>query len=149
MRDGGLIDTDVIRVPPLAVTRRQLLKAGGVSALAAAGAAWPQREPGVFGLSAPGHLSRATYLPLVGQNLRVVGAGATLELAAVDDLQGHNLRDRDDAFALTFHGRRGSALEQGTYTLEHASLGRFPLFLLPGGRGRYRAVVDRSRGGRP
>ena len=139
------IGTQVISVPPVSVTRRQLLKSGGIAAVAAATAAWPQREPGVFGLSAPGHLRRSAYLPLVGEDLRLGRAGRALELAAVEDLPGRGLAGREDAFALVLRGRSAPGLEQGTYTLRHETLGRFELFLVPAGPNRLRAVIDRSK----
>ena len=52
-----------------------------------------------------------------------------------------------DCFSLVFRGPRGLPLRQGTYTLEHSSLGTFQLFVVPGENDRsgvrYGAIVNR------
>jgi hypothetical protein len=46
-----------------------------------------------------------------------------------------------DTFALHFH-LIGEALPQGTYELEHHSLGSFSLFLVPSGTTTYTAIIS-------
>jgi hypothetical protein len=46
-----------------------------------------------------------------------------------------------DTFALHFHGT-GEALPQGTYELEHHTLGTFSLFIVPSGATTYAAVIS-------
>lgn len=53
-----------------------------------------------------------------------------------------------DVFALHFYGPPGS-LAQGTYTMNHATLGSFPIFLVPNGYSSYTAIVNRLIGVRP
>jgi hypothetical protein len=52
-----------------------------------------------------------------------------------------------ECFSLLFQNGRGAALPQGTYTVEHAALGSFALFLVPGGHEKggqsYVAIVNR------
>jgi hypothetical protein len=53
-----------------------------------------------------------------------------------------------DTFALRFHGT-GEALQQGTYELEHRSLGRFSLFVVPSGATTYTAIISHVKGAAP
>jgi|SRR5580704_7579051 hypothetical protein len=53
-----------------------------------------------------------------------------------------------DTFALNFHGT-GEALQQGTYELEHHSLGRFSLFVVPSGATTYTAIVSHIESAAP
>lgn len=120
--------------------RRDILKAGaGSFALAGMmGAAAPQAAA-----SADFAWSRAGALALVGQafflnhpELRAIG----LTLAEVQLPQREDPRLQQ--FSLVF-ASDGSRFGAGTYDIEHASLGRFTLFLAPAGKGsgapRYRA----------
>lgn len=47
-----------------------------------------------------------------------------------------------NTFALRFYGA-GEPLSQGAYELEHATLGRFSLFVVPSGTSKYTAIVNR------
>ena len=55
-----------------------------------------------------------------------------------------------EQFSLLFHGSMDRVLQQGTFQIEHESLGGFPLFLVPIGPDsegmRYQAVFSRLRG---
>jgi len=53
-----------------------------------------------------------------------------------------------DTFALHFHGT-GEALPQGTYELEHHSLGRFSLFIVPSGTTTYTAIISHIESATP
>jgi len=52
-----------------------------------------------------------------------------------------------DCFSIVFRGPNDLPLRQGTYTLEHAKLGTFKLFIVPGQKGwqgtQYGAVINR------
>jgi hypothetical protein len=52
-----------------------------------------------------------------------------------------------DCFSIVFRGPRGLPLRQGTYTLEHSSLGTFQLLVVPGQTDRlgirYGAIINR------
>jgi hypothetical protein len=119
--------------------RRDILRAGASSlALAGMTAAAPQAAA-----SANFAWSRASALALVGQafflnhpELRAIG----LTLAEVQTPQ--HADPRLQQFSLLF-ASDGAQFGAGTYELEHASLGRFNLYLAPAGKGagaaRYRA----------
>ena len=132
------------------LTRRSLIRTGtGVAAATLAGLRpWaPARAA-----AAPSHLLRSSYAGRVGQ--RFAAGRAKLRLVSVSDVAGvavqPALAGSEDAFALAFSGPLDGALEAGTYTLRHAELGTFELFVVPVGRPRsdrrYEAVVDRSVG---
>jgi hypothetical protein len=55
---------------------------------------------------------------------------------------------RLNVFALHFYGPPGS-LAQGTYTMNHATLGSFAIFLVPDGYSSYTAIVNRLLGRPP
>jgi len=147
-------------------TRRDLLKAGMMAAVAAAIGAEaveaavrpaPVAEPAApvgAAETAPAiALFRATFSPLLGERFGArgsTGSTAALRLAAVRDLPSADrlgLVDSEECFSLRFDGQARRPLGQGTYTLWHPSLGAFPLFLVPMGRlGRvltYEAVINR------
>ena len=46
-----------------------------------------------------------------------------------------------DTFVLRFYGT-GETLAQGTYDLEHPTLGQFPLFVVPSGTTTYAAIIS-------
>ena len=153
----AIIDVERGPAPP---TRRELLKAGvlagiaaviPVEAVEAAVRPAPVAEPAA-GADAAVALFRSTFSPLLGERFGARGSAApvALRLAAVRDLPNAErlaLVDSEDCFSLRFDGPARRPLGQGTYTLWHASLGAFPLFLVPmGRRGRvlaYEAVINR------
>jgi hypothetical protein len=53
-----------------------------------------------------------------------------------------------NTFALHFHGT-GEKLEQGTYELEHHTLGKFSLFVVPSGTTTYTAVISHIESATP
>jgi hypothetical protein len=145
----------------MTVSRRQFLVAGQTLFAAALpveflGAA------SVFGGSKNvnlASLTKANFEPLVNSSFAVSSAGVRtvwFTLLSVEDLndktapakpQGttpkhpKTLTPKMDTFALHFRGT-GEALEQGTYELEHGSLGKFSLFVVPSGASTYAAVVS-------
>jgi hypothetical protein len=143
-------------------TRRDLLKAGlmaGIAAVIPVEAVEAAVRPAAAAAPAPGAavpaaLFRSTFTPLLGERFGARGSTApvALRLAAVRDLPHADrlaLVDSEDCFSLRFDGPARRPLAQGTYTLWHASLGAFPLFLVPMGLGRqgrvlgYEAVINR------
>ena len=150
------------------VTRRKFLRAGVVSALfagltlapsklifgqkkskPATPAAPPDSDP-VFSFN------ESTFTPYVGSEfmLGARGRATSARLELVSDLQ-KDMRDRQvpthdgECFALVFTAPapKRDAPQQGTYRVEHAALGRFSLFLVPGpsrdGSVTYEAVINR------
>jgi hypothetical protein len=94
----------------------------------------------------PRYLRFATYVPLVGSSFRIHRSQASalsVELVSAKALPS----DVGESFSLIFRGHGNAKLQQETYTLEHARLGRFPLFLVPVGPARrgqdFQAIVNR------
>jgi hypothetical protein len=102
--------------------------------------------------------TKGTFQPLVSSSFAVHSGARTtawLTLLSVEDmnskapaktapmgLKALGLRQPTiDTFALHFHGT-GEALPQGTYELEHHSLGRFSLFVVPSGSTTYMAIIS-------
>ena len=62
---------------------------------------------------------------------------------------GQSVQNYGECFSLTFRAARGWKIEQKVYTLRHAALGTFSLFLVPVGRRTrtslefYEAVINR------
>lgn len=93
-----------------------------------------------------------TFTPLIGDRFRVTpGSGDPVDLVLDEctDTRYGSPDERGGAggrtpFSLLFHAPDGRLFEQQTCTVEHATLGEFPLFLVPigpgGGGMRYEAV---------
>jgi hypothetical protein len=109
-------------------------------------------------------LSRESLLPLLNSSFAVRGGVLTmawLTLQSVEDMNqkvsaptipmavppkpAKGAPPKIDTFALHFH-LIGETLEQGTYELEHAALGRFPLFVVPSGASTCVAVISHIHG---
>ncbi|TMD98317.1 MAG: hypothetical protein E6I76_04685 [Chloroflexi bacterium] len=99
-------------------------------------------------------LSRMAFSGAVGSDFEVrIGAlqTSTVKLESITDLAlpagvpapGPG----KEGFALLFTGPSKQGFAQGTYTLDHANLGSFPLFLVPvgpvGSSTSYEAVINR------
>jgi hypothetical protein len=151
-------------------TRRKFLRAGAVSALFAGLTLSPSKL--VFGQKKPKsapppvlpdgnpvfHFSTDTFAPYVGSEFRLAtgsgrGRSVGARLEEVSDLQ-KDMRDRrvatheGECFSLTFRAPAPKrAPQQDIYRVEHAALGRFSLFLVPGpargGSVTYEAVINR------
>lgn len=151
-------------------TRRKFLRAGAVSALFAGLTFAPsklifgqkQRKPAapdaptesdpVFSFNA------STFTPYVGSefllaaNARGRATAARLELVSdhQQDLRERRVATHDgECFSLVFSApaSKRNVPQQATYRVEHAALGRFSLFLVPGpargGSVTYEAVINR------
>lgn len=156
----------------MAVSRRNFLVAGQTLLAAAA---LPMKFFGAAGALNLGSsdvdvlasANRGTFLPLVNSSFAVRSGLLTpawLTLLSVEDMNPKNpIHARPmafaqrvpkvappalDTFALHFYGT-GEKLQQGTYELEHHSLGRFSLFLVPSGTPTYIAVISHLLGGAP
>jgi|SRR5579864_833930 len=99
-------------------------------------------------------LSKADFLHSVNSSFAVRSSNVWLRLLSVEESTPKNsdtmaLMPRPPktpapqvaSFALHFQGT-GEALTQGTYELEHHSLGKFSLFLVPSGKTTYMAVIN-------
>jgi len=157
----------------MAVSRRNFLVAGQTLLAAAA---LPMKFFGAAGALGLGSsdaeilasANRGTFLPLVNSSFAVRSGLLTpawLTLLSVEDMNPKTpihatpmavglKRSKvappqlTDTFALQFYAT-GEKLEQGTYELEHHSLGRFSLFLVPSGTSTYIAVISHLLGGAP
>jgi hypothetical protein len=140
------------------MSRTGMLKLGAVAAFVAGagpasralagetvakdGEAKPAGRP----VAGPRHLRLATYVPLVGSTFRIHRAESSklsVKLVSAKQLPS----DIGESFSLIFHAPANAALGQETYTIEHSSVGSFPLFLVPVGpahKGQdLQAVVNR------
>jgi len=90
--------------------------------------------------SMPAMLRREDFVDLDAP-LRVVLPGGDFPLMVVSTqaLPEHALRSTPP-FSILLRGPRERALPQGTYTIDHPSLGRVELFLVPVGQGA--ATID-------
>lgn len=76
----------------------------------------------------------STFEALKNQTFQVLtdqGERFRLQLDQVKD-QGQS--DLLEQFSLTFRGKKGQSLDQGTYRFEHPHLGQFSLFIVPSGQ---------------
>lgn len=147
-------ETSEDRQPGERLTRRGLLAAGGVGVAALwIGPEWTVLDGVAEAATRNVELRRSGWLQVTDPAVRATVGGRTagLRLVGVDDLPvaagNAELRDHDAAFAVRFSGPPG--LEQGTWSLSHAELGTFALFVVPvervdGDRQLYEAVVDRT-----
>jgi len=104
--------------------------------------------------------TKGTFQPLVSSSFAVHSGARTptwFTLLSVEDMNSKTPTETTplafgvkppslpqptlDTFALHFHGT-GEALPQGTYELEHHSLGRFSLFVVPSGTTTYTAIIS-------
>jgi hypothetical protein len=95
-------------------------------------------------------LTRSMFAGLLGDGFRVQNRPLALELTSVGDLPnaaGTASEGADLSFTATFRAPAPRRLAQGTYTLSHAAVGSFPIFLVPVGAPgrdvRYEAVFNR------
>jgi hypothetical protein len=141
---------------PRGVTRRRLLAgfAGGVGGLAVFGLL-PALESLTGKPRAAVELTEGTFTRLVGTSFRVGVAAdraVTLKLISVRPLAARSGLPTSPAptgegFAPLFSGSLSEGFGQGTYTVDHRSMGRFEMFLVPVGPAgpdqRYEAVFNR------
>jgi hypothetical protein len=93
-------------------------------------------------------LVTGTFEPLIGDTFTATPAlgGEALTLALTSCVESPHARPDHPAFSLLFHSPATGHLPQQIFSIEHAELGRFDLFLVPlgpdGDRMRYEAVVN-------
>ena len=125
---------------------------GGTAAMrASTGSTAPPRSLATMMLS--------TFSEHVGQRFRIhlgLLGWMYVRLVEVTDLSakyspasvGGTLETTEDVFSVVFSGPRSHPLEQDTYSIEHAELGEFELFIVPigpaEGSPRYEAVFNRA-----
>lgn len=100
------------------------------------------------------NISGENFLPFVNSSFAIRSSNVWLRLLSVEDLSQKNSNGsalmpknlknpppQVASFALHFQGT-GEALTQGTYELEHHSLGKLSLFLVPSGKTTYMAIIS-------
>jgi hypothetical protein len=140
------------------MSRTGLLKLGAVAAVvlgagpvahAAASSETAAKDGGAVatgrGVRGPRYLRLATYVPLVGSTFRIHRSQSSLSVKLVSATRLPS--EHGEAFSLIFRGHGNAKLGQETYTIEHSTLGTFPLFLVPVGPAQkgqdFQAVVNR------
>lgn len=153
------------------VDRRRFLQHSVLAAAACAASplfAWGGRRPDLDGGADHGHafahpltVSRQSFEGMIGASFQVAprsgsGSPVWLRLQAVDDppaLAPVNPASfavmpkttapviTTTGYVLTFSGP-GTSLSQDTYLFDNDRLGKFPLFIVPGGPGLYTAVFN-------
>ena len=130
----------------MSVSRRRFLEAGMLATLFAAvplknalGQTWKDRDGNPVDSSTSGvqndplaNYTKATFISYLNSvfQLRIGFGVAAVTLLRVDDMAAAK---GGECFSLLFRGGGGRALPQDTYTVEHAALGTFKLFLVPVG----------------
>jgi hypothetical protein len=145
----------------MSFSRRKFLRAGAVSALLAGLELSPSKLvfaqqkqlPGAGGFVVPYeaktepmfYFTHETFAPYLNSTFRLSrGKGITFDatLVEVSDLRAksqasaRSLKSKareGDCFSLTFRAGERDTISQGTCKLSHAALGRFSLFVVPGG----------------
>jgi hypothetical protein len=156
----------------MSVSRRRFLQHGAFAAVACAAAplqAFSGRRPDGDGpaeisrLATQHHLSvsRSAFEGLVGSSFKVSSTSGSsapvwLRLASVTELPAiapvdpglmavapkhFSSAPTTSGYILSFSGP-GTSLTQETYAFENDRLGKFPLFIVPGGPGQYVAVFN-------
>jgi len=144
------------------ISRRGFLVAGQTLLAAAA---FPTKFFGAstseFGSTNLDSWTKGTFEPLVNSSFAVRSGAQTVAwftLLSVEDMKAPAQAAGPkalatppvfiDTFALQFHGT-GETLRQGTYELEHRSLGRFSLFVVPSGTTTYTAIINHLKSATP
>ena len=136
------------------ISRRGLFRIGqGLLAAAAAPRMFAaESAAAVDGLERLGRRDFAAHLNSDFAVRRADGSTAWLKLISIENIVPNERAAAGtrklETYALRFLGA-GADLEQQTYELEHAVLGRFALFLVPGAGGSYTAIISRSADGHP
>lgn len=113
-------------------TRRQFLSRTAAAAVGTALIPTAMASRRVRRALAPeSELSYATFAQLLDTSFRIRNlAGGPVRLRLID-AQLHS-EDGGECFTLTLLGPAGDILSQDTYEFEHAHLGRFQMFIVPG-----------------
>ena len=99
------------------------------------------------------YYNQSTFAAYINSDFRITrGREETwLRLVLVEDFPTRESVTPSECFRLLFSGSVEESLQQGTYQFDHAALGAFPLFIVPGnpadGKRRYEAVFNRLASG--
>lgn len=144
----------------MVVSRRRFIKRGSLLLLTA-GVSLGSADtifgrntnfPQVEDTPAPFNYAKATFLPHVGTIFRIhypnLSKVITTTLVDVSDIgpSPDKTEKGRECFVLKFRGTE-ALTQQNTYSMEHAVLGRFDLFLVPAGKNKQgiycQAVINR------
>ena len=135
------------------LTRRQVLRgvAAGIGLLVASSALPLLHGLGGRRVASATELTHATFAGVVGTGFRVEVSRSwspTIHLLSVRSLIAQAVPPpTGEGFSLLFAGVLTERFPQATYTVDHSTLGRFDMFLVPVGPAgqdqRYEAVFNR------
>lgn len=159
----------------MAISRRKFVKAGalvffsaGIPSVVAnaasnplarsgksnSGSEFPTVPPHKVGPTGPmGQFTQELFTPHLNSMFRIHSRSRAVDVRLVK-ISDHIAASSDrmdlagkECFSLMFLGQRGVELEQNTYTIDHGSLGKFELLLVPvginSGTQQYQAVFTR------
>lgn len=140
-------------IPP-GLSRRRFLKFAAVgvggAALLASGSATSllaSNSRSSYGIINPNRSDFANHLGEVFNVRKSPLEEVGLELAEVTSISSSTTGSPEESFSAVFRGPQDRPLEQDTYVVEHASMGAFPLFIVPvypDGEGLYyQAIFNR------
>ena len=144
----------------MAVSRRRFIQTGAAAAIAGCVPVHPfgfllGRADALSVLGGPRSLfdSSENFRPHIGSGFvadRGGGRTSVLTLTAVDDyrlpgtIAARRLKTPGAGFTLLFDGSRARRFSQNTYSVRHAAIGTFDIFLAPVGIGTdVQAVINR------
>lgn len=76
----------------------------------------------------------ATFETLKDKTFQVLTDQGERLYLQLDQVKDQGQSDYLEQFSLTFRGKKGQSLDQGTYRFEHPHLGQFSLFIVPSGQ---------------
>jgi hypothetical protein len=127
----------------MSISRRIFIKTASVAAIAAAtlgksallAFAQGTMQPGATAADPLAHYTQATFTQYINSIFRLHGfRSVDVKLEKVQDTLGATVSRTGGRESFVLHFRGGDVqLPQDTYTVEHAALGNFRLFLVPGG----------------
>lgn len=144
----------------MTISRRKFLKTGILTSVVAGtsmkltGQAATRQPSGITDAltvnTSLDYYTKATFQSYLNSDFRIYSNGHSktwMRLVLVEDFPTRELRARDECFRLLFSAPAETALPQGTYQVDHAALGTFALFVVPGqlvdGKRHYEAVFNR------
>lgn len=146
----------------MSISRRKFLGTGTLALIAAgvplkalAGEAVKESaaKSGSFRLGGNGlhHLDSESFSRCLNTNFRMRSGktgSISVRLVEVNHWPGSKAgKTGKECFSVVFLGAGAKRLRQETYTIEHDSLGKFPLFVVPSGKNKrgfyYEAVINR------
>lgn len=146
----------------MTISRRKFLKTGIITSIVAgattklsglASAGEPISRTDAMTLATPlDYYTKATFQSYINSDFRFYANRKTwLRLVLVEDFPTREaLTTPDECFRLLFSAPAETSLQQGTYDVDHAALGTFALFIVPGnpvdGKRYYEAVFNRQSG---